>query len=137
MAPGSKCKKAIWYECIAIPDKALNLERDKLTHDTRRKVWDRGFSAKGVCCLIVYWIRLTGFLALRDYEGRVRLYTDQLISQFNERSGQAINACQWFNFYSFDIMGDMAFGTSFDMVKDGKPVCRLPELLRNQDVNFS
>lgn len=66
---------------------------------------------------------LQEFLALRDYEGRVRLYTDQLISQLNEHSGKAINACQWFNFYSFDIMGDMAFGTRFDMVKSGKPVC--------------
>ncbi|CAG8972199.1 hypothetical protein HYALB_00007341 [Hymenoscyphus albidus] len=101
---GPKFRKSIWYECIAIPDFALNLERDKATHDSRRKIWDRAFSTK----------------ALRDYEGRVRQYTDQLISQLNERSGKAVNACEWFNFYAFDIMGDMAFGTPFDMVKNGK-----------------
>lgn len=25
----------------------------------------------------------------------------------------------WFNFYSFDVMGDMAFGKSFNMLRDG------------------
>lgn len=26
---------------------------------------------------------------------------------------------KWFNFYSFDVMGDLAFGKPFDMIKDG------------------
>jgi hypothetical protein len=63
-------------------------------------------------------------LALRGYEGRVRKYTDQLISQLNANAGTAINACKWFNFFSFDIMGDMAFGQSFDMVASGKEVSK-------------
>lgn len=25
----------------------------------------------------------------------------------------------WFNFYSFDVMGDLAFGKSFNMLRDG------------------
>lgn len=27
---------------------------------------------------------------------------------------------QWFNFYSFDVMGDLAFSSSFDMIVNGK-----------------
>jgi hypothetical protein len=30
------------------------------------------------------------------------------------------------NYYAFDMMGDMAFGKSFDMLKTGEKVCPLP-----------
>lgn len=29
------------------------------------------------------------------------------------------NVSDWFNFYSFDVMGDLAFGKSFGMLRDG------------------
>jgi hypothetical protein len=45
------------------------------------------------------------------------------MSQLNAKAGSAVNACQWFNYFSFDIMGDMAFGQPFDMVASGKQVC--------------
>ncbi|KAG9229378.1 cytochrome P450 monooxygenase-like protein [Amylocarpus encephaloides] len=103
LGAGTKCRKAEWYDCVAYPEKALNLERNRIIHGARRKIWDRAFSAK----------------SLRDYEGRVKIYTDQLMSQLNANSGKAIDACQWFNFYAFDIMGEMAFGQSFEMIKSG------------------
>lgn len=31
-----------------------------------------------------------------------------------------MNASTWFNYYSFDVMGDLAFGKSFDMLKSGR-----------------
>lgn len=30
-----------------------------------------------------------------------------------------MNVAEWFNFYSFDVMGDLAFGKSFNMLRDG------------------
>lgn len=30
-----------------------------------------------------------------------------------------MNMSTWFNFYSFDVMGDLAFGRGFDMIKEG------------------
>lgn len=36
-------------------------------------------------------------------------------------SDQIINASQWFHFYGFDVMGDIAFGKSFDMTQSGRP----------------
>lgn len=55
--------------------------------------------------------------ALRDYEPRLLHYVDELIEKLSARSGQTVNASAWFNFYSFDVMGDLAFGKSFDMLK--------------------
>lgn len=59
------------------------------------------------------------FPALRDYEPRVAQYTDQLLEQIHKTEGNPINMSTWFNFYSFDVMGDLAFGKSFNMIKDG------------------
>lgn len=58
-------------------------------------------------------------IALRDYEPRVINYTDQLLCQIQATAGRPINVTDWFNFYSFDVMGDLAFGKSFNMLKDG------------------
>ncbi|KAM0431326.1 hypothetical protein ACHAPT_005300 [Fusarium lateritium] len=33
--------------------------------------------------------------------------------------GQPFNAKLWFHFYTFDVMGDLAFGRSFGMLRDG------------------
>ncbi|KAL6719954.1 hypothetical protein ACLMJK_001875 [Lecanora helva] len=59
-------------------------------------------------------------IALRDYEGRVTNYSFELIGKVAELSGRPINASAWFNYFSFDVMGDFAFGKSFDMLKSGK-----------------
>ncbi|OAG38665.1 hypothetical protein AYO21_07171 [Fonsecaea monophora] len=57
--------------------------------------------------------------ALRDYEPRVKLFTQSLTQQIAARTGQPLNASQWFNYYSFDVMGDLAYGKSFDMLETG------------------
>jgi hypothetical protein len=38
-----------------------------------------------------------------------------------------MNASRWFNYFSFDMMGDMAFGKSFDMLKTGETVRSIPK----------
>ncbi|KAI4596579.1 hypothetical protein KJ359_005335 [Pestalotiopsis sp. 9143b] len=58
-------------------------------------------------------------LALRNYEPRVQAYTDQLMQQLSKRENSPVNVTDWFNFYSFDVMGDMAWGKSFNMLRDG------------------
>ncbi|GKT63277.1 cytochrome P450 [Colletotrichum tofieldiae] len=79
---------------------SLQLVRDKQEHARRRKAWDRGFGSK-------------------DYEFRVADYTNQLLSQINAHKCKPFNIADWFNFYSFDVMGDLAFGKSFGMLKGG------------------
>ena len=34
--------------------------------------------------------------------------------------GKPMNIAKWFNFYSFDVMGDLAFGKSYKMLKSGE-----------------
>lgn len=63
---------------------------------------------------------MTSIPALRDYEGRVTGYTHELIDKISTFSGNSMNASAWFNYWSFDVMGDFAFGKSFNMLKTGK-----------------
>nr|P0DPA4.1 RecName: Full=Cytochrome P450 monooxygenase FCK2; AltName: Full=Cytokinin biosynthesis protein 2 [Fusarium pseudograminearum CS3096] len=98
----SPCTKGPWYS-VEHPIKALQMTRDKEEHAYRRKAWDLAFSSK----------------ALREYEARVAGYTTQLVDQIEASQSTPIDASLWFNFYSFDVMGDLAFGRTFDMLKNG------------------
>lgn len=46
-------------------------------------------------------------------------YTDQLLAHIEETVGKPVDVSKWFNFYSFDVMGDLSFGKSFGMLQDG------------------
>ncbi|KAJ1327028.1 cytochrome P450 family 628 [Microdochium nivale] len=98
----SPCSKGPWYS-IEHPTRALQMTRDKEEHARRRKAWDLGFSLK----------------AMKNYEVRVSSYTAQLMERLEESKGTVIDATLWFSFYSFDVMGDLAFGRSFGMLKEG------------------
>ncbi|KAI1017281.1 hypothetical protein LB505_002027 [Fusarium chuoi] len=98
----SPCSKGPWYN-IEQPAISLHMSRDKNDHSRRRRAWDRAFSSK----------------ALRDYEPRVVKYTSQLLDRLEETQDIPIDIAKWFKFYSFDTMGDLAFGQSFNMLTDG------------------
>lgn len=94
--------------------------RDRSLHDKRRRGgWDRAFSMKCMASCLCTYVELTA-IALRNYESRVESYADELIRQISSFSGKPINAARWFNWFSFDVMGDLAFGKSFDMLKNGE-----------------
>jgi hypothetical protein len=38
----------------------------------------------------------------------------------SDQVGRAIDMGRWFNYYSFDIMGDLTFGKSFEMLVTGQ-----------------
>jgi cytochrome P450 len=59
-------------------------------------------------------------LALRNYESRVIRYADELIRQLSTFAGKPVNICQWLYYFTFDVMGDLSFGKSFDMLKTGQ-----------------
>ncbi|KAJ3561618.1 hypothetical protein NPX13_g8874 [Xylaria arbuscula] len=101
-AASAPVDKGPFYDMTA-PFLSLQTIRSKTDHAPIRKVWDRGFSAK----------------SLRDYEPRVAKYTEQLLQQLESRVSKPLNMTQWIGFYGFDVMGDLAFGQSFDMLKSG------------------
>ena len=53
--------------------------------------------------------------ALGDYEARITKYTHELLEKISTFSGKPMNASAWFNYFSFDVMGDFAFGKSFNV----------------------
>ncbi|KAK7218721.1 hypothetical protein V2G26_006724 [Clonostachys chloroleuca] len=85
------------------PVVSLHMIRDHEEHSRRRKIWDEVFSPK----------------ALREYEPRVALYTEQLLKRIVCNGNQTVNVTALFNYYSFDVMGDLAFGRSFNMLRYG------------------
>ncbi|KAK5957816.1 hypothetical protein OHC33_001005 [Knufia fluminis] len=97
----SKCTKSPWYGQDG--QSSLQQTRDRAFHDRRRRVWAPAFSDK----------------AIRGYETRVQTYNDLLISKLAESEGQPINATNILNLYSFDTMGDLAFGKDFGMLEKG------------------
>ncbi|KAJ5817645.1 Cytochrome P450 [Penicillium robsamsonii] len=107
----AKVTKGPWYTVLE-PRVSLQMVRNKQVHAQRRKAWDQGFSTR----------------ALRDYEPRVSHYTEQLIQVIEREVGNQINMAQWFNYYSFDVMGDLSFGKSFNMLIDGKDAYILKQL---------
>ena len=44
-------------------------------------------------------------------------YQDRQLAQLATIGRQPVNVTKWFNLYSFDIMGDLAFATSFNMLE--------------------
>ncbi|PSN69578.1 cytochrome P450 [Corynespora cassiicola Philippines] len=81
--------------------------RDPLEHRTQRQSLSAAFSSK----------------ALRDQEEVVHKYVDMFIDQIGKLGApdtKGINTTEAFNWLTFDIIGDLTFGESFDAVKNGK-----------------
>lgn len=58
--------------------------------------------------------------ALKAQETIVADYIDLFINQLRKRSGvEPVDMVMWFNFLTFDIIGDLAFGESFGLLKSG------------------
>jgi len=112
----SKCSKAPWYS-VEHPHYSMHSTRSRADHDARRRIWSGAFSDK----------------ALRGYEERVQKYNKALIEQIDSFSGQPIDMSQWFNLWSFDVMGDLAFGKSFSMLQTASTHWAIKLLNDSQD----
>ncbi|KAJ5280754.1 Cytochrome monooxygenase lcsI [Penicillium angulare] len=61
--------------------------------------------------------------ALREQEGLIQSYVDLLVDGLNKeisRSQDTVDMVRWYNYTTFDIIGDLAFGEPFDCLKDNK-----------------
>ncbi|KAI0466717.1 cytochrome P450 [Xylaria cf. heliscus] len=100
---GSKCYKGQWYD-LTQPMVSLQSTRDNDLHSKRRRLWSAAFGDKH----------------LRDYEERIVQYRTLLVEAIEDSVDRSIDIRKWFTLYNFDIMGDLAFGQSFDMLKTSK-----------------
>lgn len=115
------CSKPAWYDLLR-PLRAIISIRDKAEHDLRRRVWDRGFGTKGLCQKRPHSTMKNTYVgqALQAYDDRIIKYGRQLEVHLAKRAGQALQANDWFFWFSFDVMGDLALGRSFNMLVDEK-----------------
>ncbi|KAF8205448.1 cytochrome P450 [Mycena galopus ATCC 62051] len=81
-------------------------------HTAKRRVWNRGMTAS----------------ALREYEPLAEKRTSQLISRL--RDHEVVDIVDWFDLFSLDIMGDLAFGGGFEMMRVGRDVDGVGERIR-------
>jgi cytochrome P450 len=85
-------------------DRSLLTLRDSAIHAERRKLWNKGFSTS----------------ALKDYEEIVVNRGKQLVAIFEEsaKKGEPVDMARFTGFFTFDFMGDMAFGGGFELMRD-------------------
>lgn len=88
-------------------------QRDPFVHKQRRKPWDRAFSGA----------------SLKNYEDIIVKRSRELISQFKKRIGEEIDLAMWMSCFSFDFMGDMVFGASFDLMNEGRDTKRVWKII--------
>ena len=93
---GTKFRKSTWYDGSK-PFDSMHTTRDKALHDRRRRAWAPAFSDR----------------ALREYEPKVKAHNLELFEQIRQREGQKMEMSTWFNLYSFDVMGQLAFGKDY------------------------
>ncbi|KAI1850330.1 hypothetical protein JX266_004188 [Neoarthrinium moseri] len=88
-----------------IPGSTTLTMADDDNHSRQRRTLAHAFSQK----------------ALLEQESIIRGYVDLLIAKLTPfaASGKHINMCDWFNFTTFDIIGDMAFGRPFGCLREG------------------
>ncbi|KAL8793402.1 MAG: hypothetical protein Q9195_003988 [Heterodermia aff. obscurata] len=100
--PGTQCKKSDWYDML-YPLVALNSIREKTGYVSRRSKWDQALKAT----------------AMHDEEIKVVRYATQLAQALRAAEEAAVDVTDWFSFFSFDVMGDLAFAKSFDTLATG------------------
>lgn len=106
----SKCVKGSWYDGAQMGDpSSAHVELEKLPegHHWKRRIWDLAMTSK----------------ALRDYEPRVIRYVQQLVNSLDrerEKNGGIVDIGLYMSFFTFDVMGDLAFQESFHMLEDGE-----------------
>lgn len=87
--------------------------RNRAEHSRKRKTVSHTFSAKSV-------------LEFEQYiHGNIELFVKQwtrlATEEANPKTGYAsIDALNWFNYLAFDIIGDLAFGAPFGMLREGR-----------------
>jgi cytochrome P450 len=102
-------KDPIWYRLPdGRQDPSLAMTTNIADHARMRKLMENGFT----------------FKALKAQESIIQSYVTLLVTRLREKAaaagtdGGVVNMVDWFNFTTFDIVGDLSFGESFDCLKN-------------------
>ena len=99
--------KTTWYDGQAegLEPGSLVIETNPKIHQAARRTLSHAFSAK----------------ALGDQSSVLQHYTDLFVRQLGKlgNTPEGISLDEWFNWLTFDIVGDLAFGEPFNAVAEG------------------
>lgn len=107
--PGHKPfpKNPVWWggKSTGLPESLINAE-DEADHDRIRWLMAPAFTPK----------------AVEAQERTVQSYVDLLVQRLRERAAakEDVDIVSWYNFTTFDIVGDLGFGEPFDCLKNSK-----------------
>ncbi|KAI1819538.1 cytochrome P450 [Xylaria intraflava] len=96
----SRCLRAQYYD-ILHPMISLNTTRDPAVHAHRRRVWDQAFSVK----------------ALERNEHHVYTFANELSRVLHGLVGKKINIANYFEYYTFDLMGVLNLTVDFNSLQ--------------------
>ncbi|KAF2277506.1 cytochrome P450 3A3 [Westerdykella ornata] len=112
---GNGFLKSDYYDAFVSIRRGLFNTRDRAEHTRKRKTVSHTFSAKSV----------------GQFEQYMHHNLEELVRQWDTRTAQAkgdyydMDALNWFNYLAFDVIGDLAFGAPFGMLKAGKDVAEV------------
>ncbi|KAJ7146770.1 cytochrome P450 [Mycena epipterygia] len=86
-----------------VPQGNLIGARDFKHHAEARKAWNAGFMP----------------VAVKGYEAMLIRRVAQLVEALHAQRGASVDLSRWLSFFSFDFMGDIAFGGGFELMRDG------------------
>ena len=100
-------KDPAWYNVVKSSDQAVSIfNADHANHMRVGKALSHAFSER----------------ALREQEDAIQGYLDLLIEKLRNVStaGVALDLVKWYNFTTFDLIGDLALGKSFECLKNSR-----------------
>ncbi|KAL4871470.1 hypothetical protein BDV12DRAFT_28966 [Aspergillus spectabilis] len=106
---GNRFRKADFYNAFPAIKGVYNTHNsiDKIVHGRKRRVLSQAFSDN----------------ALKGMEDVMLLHVRQLCSVLGREDpvtrGNTFNLASWFGYLTYDVMGELCFGKSFDMLIDG------------------
>ncbi|KAI0035614.1 high nitrogen upregulated cytochrome P450 monooxygenase 2, partial [Vararia minispora EC-137] len=108
MGPNGLPKGPYWDNRSDPP--SMIAQRDPALHASNRRSWARGFS----------------ITALKDYEVIITARVKQLVEKWEElirtrpfgAKGTSIDISAWMTFFATDVLGDVAFGGGFELLRD-------------------
>ncbi|KAJ6490687.1 high nitrogen upregulated cytochrome P450 monooxygenase 2 [Mycena vitilis] len=106
--------KGRWYEGGrhgSTPPSIVSLVGE--AHTTKRRVWNRAMTSSSI----------------RDYEPLIVKRVSQLLKRLDDQQG-TVDLVYWFDLFALDLVGDLAFGGGFEMMRDGKDVAGVGERIR-------
>ncbi|KAL5480884.1 hypothetical protein ACEPAI_9825 [Sanghuangporus weigelae] len=122
---GNGMTKSNFYDAFSSISRSIFTTRSRAEHTRKRKVVSHVFSQKSIL----------------DFEPYIRSHVASLLGQWDRlceggqkgisgndgaggwegRHGRVwFNCMPWFNFWAFDVIGDLAFGSPFGMIRNAK-----------------